>query len=395
MIAALCRSTARLAGPTQDIAPSFTPLRVSGRKKSALFELAQRFCLAVEKASPQMPAAPDAWNVAELTASAAMESRKTVRTAFSLLSSRSHPDAVWPAFSTGSFACLDDPGDILETEMLAAGTAAALQGTHPYVLMRILSARLGAEYHEKATEWILDRIRRRRSTPEELIVPGELPDLLYEIKEEGGRLGHAIRAAGGEMAAAALAGCPEEDIKAARACFGRIGGAVLADSVRRYRARLSTDEIADAQSAFADIIRALRTEYEDTSPGREGTVEPEILPDPALVEDLSDLILELDPRILKSVVVPMSSKRMAALFQTMSPAARERIFSVTGAMKEGRIINALENMEQMGVFELTREAQGFAQKILAQSAPRGIARGKQIQVPLKVRKLLTAILGRE
>ena len=170
---------------------------------------------------------------------------------------------------------------------------------------------------------------------------------------------------------------------------------MLGDSIRSYRARLSTDEIADAQAAFSELIRALKADRDLRVPVKESDDDAESLLDPDLVEDLSDLILELDQKLLKSIIAPISASRLAVLFPTMSPAARDRILKESGTMKESRIINALEDMDQMGIHELTREAQSFAQRVLTAFAPRGVTRGRQIPVPAKVRSLLSALLARE
>lgn len=418
MIAALSRLTERLLDPSalpasppvrdvargaviSDRAPSvaaegtFILLDVSRRKKTALFDLAARFCLTVEKAMQGPTSDPDSWNIAVIAQAAEAESRKSARAALGLLASRAHPETVWPALVARNALRFEDQGDRLEAEMVAAGAMAALRGVHPFVLMRVMASRLGQEYQAHASEWITDRLRRRKTPAEQLIVPGDLPELLDEISADPTLLELALRAAGREMSAAALSGCPDEHIKAAKACFGRIGGAVLGDSIRSYRARLSTDEIADAQAAFSELIRALKADRDLRVPVKESDDDAESLLDPDLVEDLSDLILELDQKLLKSIIAPISASRLAVLFPTMSPAARDRILKESGTMKESRIINALEDMDQMGIHELTREAQSFAQRVLAAFAPRGVTRGRQIPVPAKVRSLLSALLARE
>ena len=392
MIAALSRLTERLLDPGTG---NYSLLEVSRRKKTALFDVAARFSLTVEKAMQGPSTDPESWNMSVIAQAAETESRKPARAALNLLASRTHPEAVWPSLMARHALRLDDQGDRLEAEMVAAGAIAALRGLHPFIVMRVMASRLGQEYQEHATEWIQDRLRRRKIPPEQLIVPGELPELLDEIAADPTLLELALRAAGRDMAAAALSGCPEEYIRAARASFGRIGGAVLGDAVRAYRARLSTDEIADAQAAFAELIHALREDRELRAPEQVAEPEPETTLDPSLMEDLSDLILELDPKTLKSVIAPLSAPRAAALLQTMSPAARDRTLALAGSMKERRIINALEDMEQPGVLELTREAQAFAQKVLATLAPRGVTPGRRIPVPAKVRALLSALLARE
>ncbi|MEN6477107.1 MAG: hypothetical protein ABFC75_03855 [Rectinema sp.] len=396
MIAALCRTTAALEEPL----PPYTaataatavamagddrdpvPPQVSGRKKSALFTLAERFALAAEKAAIEDSSA---WAVA-----AESESRKSLRIVLNALAAGTHPDAVQPALAQAGFAGSADPGDRLESDMLAAGAVEALRGSHPYILMRVMTARLGPEYYEKTTEWILERIKRRKYVENEFFVPGDLPEVLARLEKIPGKLELALRMAGREMSAAALCGCPAESIVAVLAPCGRIGGAILEDSMRAYRAKLSTEEIADAQAAFADLARELDEPKAHTEP-----VEPEDVPDPGLVEDLTDLILELDPKLLRTVALSMDPKKLASLLQVMAPAGHDRMLTTIGPMRESRVINALDAAQPLGSFELTREAQVFAQKILAAAVPKGKTRGKTIPLPAKVRRLLSSILGRE
>ena len=70
-------------------------------------------------------------------------------------------------------------------------------------------------------------------------------------------LERAIRASGRDIAAAALAGCPEESVDLARPLFARIGAAALEDDAAHLRSRLSGDEIAQAQAAFLEVVRSL------------------------------------------------------------------------------------------------------------------------------------------
>jgi Mg/Co/Ni transporter MgtE len=118
--------------------------------------------------------------------------------------------------------------------------------------------------------------------------------------------------------------------------------------------------------------------------------------DESLVADISSLIMELDEKVLKSVVAGLDPALLASLIQAMEPIAHDRLFSCAPSSRSKKILNALEAAQTLSLNELTRRAQIFAQKVLSELAPRnrrGAARSLQLSASL--RQHLTSILSRE
>jgi hypothetical protein len=79
----------------------------------------------------------------------------------------------------------------------------------------------------------------------------------------------------------------------------------------------------------------------------------------------------------------------------MEPIAHDRLFTSIGSNKGKKILDALEASAPLNTNELTRLAQTFAQKVLAEIAPKSKTLGRSFPLPARVRQLLSAILSRE
>jgi hypothetical protein len=239
----------------------------------------------------------------------------------------------------------------------------------------------------------LEHFGEQGEEDEELIIPGDLSEILSDKRISPGQINLAIHMAGNQLVAASLAGCPRHTVDLVKSlAYSRLGGALLDWNIREARSRLSSDELSDAQSAFMELLGSLdepnpaELRQEDWSSGV----------DESLVADISDLILELDERVLKSVVAGLEPALLASLIQAMEPIAHDRLFSCAPSSRSKKILNALEAATPLSLNELTRRAQIFAQKVLSELAPKtrhGAARSLQLSASL--RQHLTSILSRE
>jgi hypothetical protein len=199
--------------------------------------------------------------------------------------------------------------------------------------------------------------------------------------------------AGPKLTAAALAGCPTDTAETIKnTALSGLGSLLLDTEIVDARNRLSSEELADAQDAFCALLGSLK-EPERRLEGTEELVGRDL--DRKLVADLSELIMELDDRALRTVVTSLEPELAAALIQTMTPVAHDRLFASVPPNRSKRILDALEEASPLGSIELTRCAQLFAQKVLAEFVPRAKPLGKAIPLPARLRELLTAILSRE
>jgi len=106
--------------------------------------------------------------------------------------------------------------------------------------------------------------------------------------------------------------------------------------------------------------------------------------------------MELDERILKSVVASLDPALLASLIQAMEPIAHDRLFSCAPSSRSKKILNALEASQALSLNELTRRAQIFAQKVLSELAPKvRQSSAKSLQLSASLRQHLTSILSRE
>jgi hypothetical protein len=303
-------------------------LKASRQKKDALFEMAGRIALIAEESRLTQGKA--------LAAAAKAERRKPLRAGLGLVAGGTDAETLDRGLERDFPA--PDQGLALELRLVRVGLRGILAGEHPFVLMRRLCAILGPEYHEKASVWMLSRVKRRRYRPDSLVVPGELPDLLRSLALAPPSLEKAVRGAGREIAAGALAGCPQESIDLVKPLFGTIGGVVLEDDAAFLRSKLSGDEIAQAQAAFIEIARSLEEAGELDVGDFRGTET-----DPAFVAELTKAIMSADERILKQVLRSSRGCDLVDAMQGMEPRAHDRILGVLTKKEERLILDAIDD----------------------------------------------------
>lgn len=366
------------------------------RKTSAYLESAKRFVLAVgEYQSDKSHNAGEAG----LSGSMRDEKKRLHKFAYSLIVSGRNASASPTGYVRSAFVAAGLSGKVpiheeCEVEMIIAGTELALRKAHPIIMMRTMTAFLGFSVFDAVEKWLTEHFDVKKGAGEELIIPGDLPDMLQERSSLKGSICHTMRLAGPQLVAATLAGCPRETIEYIKSISrSRLGAALLEWEIGDARNRLSSEELSDAQNAFLELLSSIRPDAEDGSAW--GTAEGPNDIDEGLVSDISNLILELDEHLLKSVVSDSDPKIVASLIQAMEPIAHDRLFSCVASSRSKKILDALEASVPLSGNELTRRAQMFAQKVLSEFTPRKKPLGKTLPLPASIRQILSSILSRE
>lgn len=363
-----------------------TVFNLSKRKTDLLLELAKRFIVAIEHFKET--------GKESLLTAIRDEKRKTLKFSYSLIASSTPPDYIRQAFASAGLMNTSSPQDICESEMIIAGTVLSLKNTHPIIIMQSMTAFLGFSVFDEVEAWLLENSSQNQEAEEELIIPGDMPEILLSKTKTPGEIEQAVHLAGPQLVAAAFAGCPQEVIEFLKTiAFSQLGSILLDSEIKDARNRLSSEELADAQNAFLELLGSMH----DAMPPAIETEEKKWASniDKELVSDISNLILELDEKVLKTVVSNLDPKIIASLIQAMEPVAHDRLFSSIAASREKKILDALETSVPQNSIDLTREAQLFAQKILSTVSPHNKSLGKPLALPTKVRQLLTSILSRE
>jgi hypothetical protein len=321
------------------------------------------------------------------------EKRRILKFSLSLIASSIQQDKVRQSFITAGLLGKDSPCDECEAYMLVTGTSLALQNVHPIIIMRAMTAYLGFSYFTATEEWLIQKLGTKIPDTEELIIPSELPDAIAFSDKNPGPLVQAVRLAGLQLLAAAFAGCPKETCQTIKGlAFNPLGSIILDDEMENARNRLSSDELSDAQHAFLELMESLK-DSTSMMVTEEESWKKSI--NEGLTGEISELILELDSRVLRSVISSLDPRLVASLIQTMEPIAHDRLFTSIGSNKGKKILDALEASAPLNTNELTRLAQTFAQKVLAEIAPKSKTLGRSFPLPARVRQLLSAILSRE
>jgi hypothetical protein len=326
----------------------FDASKVSRQKKDALFELATRICsLAADARSSEKA----------IEKAAETERRKALKAGLEILATGADPEAFDRAFAQAEpKEWDDDPGSELEWLLVRAGLRGIAADEHYSVVMRRMTAFLGGEYYDKAEDWLSDRAKRRRAKGESLVFPGELPDVIRILAMDKRNLERVLRAAGHEISAAALAGCPQESMDLARPLYGKIGAAALEDDAARMRVHLSSDEIEQAQAAFLEVLRNLDERGElHLGP------EDELVADPAYVATITKAILGIDQAIIKGAFRQAEGALVATAMQGMEPEAHDHILGALSKKETKRILDAIDEADPLP----KRAVQG-AGKLLAE-----------------------------
>ncbi|PKL75614.1 MAG: hypothetical protein CVV27_14470 [Candidatus Melainabacteria bacterium HGW-Melainabacteria-1] len=366
------------------------------KKISACLDSAKRFVLAVGEYQTG-----SSHNSSEMGLAGMMrdEKKRLHKFAYSLIVSGRHVSTSPAGYVRSAFVAAGLSGkasiqEECEVEMIIAGTDLALRKAHPIIIMRTMTAFLGFSAFDAIEKWLAEHFDVRKGSDEELIIPGDLPDMLQERSRLRGSICQTMRLAGTQLVAATLAGCPRETIEYAKSITrSRLGAALLEWEIRDARNRLSSEELSDAQNAFMELLSSIRP---DAGAGSgQGTADGPRDIDEGLVSDISNLILELDEHLLKSVVSNIDPKIVASLIQAMEPIAHDRLFSSMASSRSKKILDAIEASAPLSGNELTRRAQMFAQKVLSEFTPRKKPLGKTLPLPAAIRQILTSILSRE
>ena len=303
--------------------------KISRQKKDALFELACRIATLADKTRQ---------SASSLERAAAAETRQSLRSALALVAAGADSGGLERGLA--GLAEDADPGSRLELEIVASGVGAILSGEHYSIIMRRMCAFLGPDYFDKAAEWLDDKARRRRFRPEDLVIPGEMPDVVQALSLNPRGLELALRASGRAVSAAALAGCPRDSIDQAKRLYTRVGAAALEEDAAYLRGRLSGDEIAEAQAAFLEVVGSL----EERGEIRIG-FEDDFGTDQAFVAAFTRAIMALSPSAIRSVFKGAEGPLVATAMQGLEPEAHDRILSALSMKETKRILDAIAKQE--------------------------------------------------
>ncbi|MFZ4614672.1 MAG: FliG C-terminal domain-containing protein [Rectinemataceae bacterium] len=330
-------------------------LPVSRQKKDALFELACRVALIAERARTS--------ETASIADDARIERRKVLRFGLELLAQGADQETIELAYGHSASTSDLDAGTRLELATLGAGLSAIAAGRHPFIALRRMTAFLGYDYFEKASEWIAAKLRKRRSKGLTLLVPGDFPDLIRNLSLDPRSLERALRGAGWELAVAALAGCAQESIDLVAGFYGPAGGTIFSDDAAWMRGKLSGDEISQAQGEFMTVVKRLESEGE-LAIGREDAFAS----DPDFIHELTRAVMSLDDRSLRSVFKDGDSRILALAMQGLEPRAHERILGLLPSRVARRLLDAVDDAAILPRREVLVAGKTLAQAVLAQAA---------------------------
>ncbi len=307
--------------------------KVSRQKKDALFELAARIGLLAELSRG---------GVAAIAKASATERRKPLKAGLELVAAGTSAEGLDLGLEASVPRPRSDPGAELEWVLVRSGLRGIVEDEHYSVIMRRMTAFLGPEYFDKTEAWLAERVKRRKSRAENLIVPGELPDVIRILAMDKRNLERALRASGRDISTAALAGCPQESLDLARPLYGKIGAAALEDDASHLRSRLSGDEIEQAQATFLEVVRSL----EERGELRLGP-EDELSADPAFVAALTKAVLGLDSSLIKGAFRGVEGALLATAMQGMMPEAHDRILGSISKKEIKRILDAIDDSDPL------------------------------------------------
>ncbi len=324
--------------------------------------------------------------------------RKATKLAYLLLASETEPEAIHDAFLRSGLLSTGQRSNKPEVLLWLAGTEAIARGIHPYIAFLIMSSYFGLETAEEELRWLQERARASSSTLEEYIVPGDLTDSIEEALKEPARLQRTIRIAGMPLSASAFAGCSVYYIEKILTLVGPIGALILTQMILSARKRLVSDEISTAQQAFVDLFTQEETEptaqEEEAGVGEEAFEEPN-LPDPELMHTTTNIVMEAEAKILKSTLSSMSDGEIASLLRCLEAIAHERLLNLISQGRQKRVLAVIQKTENVTSGQMLRDAQLFAQKLLAAYAPKNLRPGTTLSIPEKLRGLISYLLSRE
>jgi hypothetical protein len=325
--------------------------------------------------------------------------RKAMKLAYLLLASESDAAAVRDAFSRSGLLSGGQRASKLDALVWMTGTEAASRGIHPYTIFLIMTAFFGPGAAEAELRWLQEKAKTAIPTLEEFIVPGDLTDTIEEALKEPARLQRTIRIAGMPLSASAFAGCSLYYIEKILALLGPVGAAILAEMIRSARQRLMSDEIGTAQQAFLDLFgqEEGRMEAPEQKKMQElgAFEEEEALADPDLIRTTTNIVMLAEAKILKATLASMSDNEIASILRCMEAIAHERLLSLISPGRQKHVLAVIQKTGTTTNSRMLRDAQLFAQKLLAAYAPKNLKPGESLSIPEKVRALISSLLSRE
>ncbi|HBK57767.1 MAG TPA: hypothetical protein DDZ37_00015 [Spirochaetaceae bacterium] len=325
--------------------------------------------------------------------------RKATKLAYLLLAGETEPTAIHDTFLRSGLLSEGQRSNKPEVLLWFAGTEAIARGIHPYIAFLIMSSYFGLETAETEFRWLQERAGASGVKLEEYIVPGDLTDSIEEALKEPARLQRTIRIAGMPLSASAFAGCSVYYIEKILALVGPIGALILTQMIQSARTNLVSDEIGTAQQAFLDLFTQEETESttseREAGAAEEAFFEEPKLPDPELIHTTTSLVMEADAKILKATLSSMSNGEITLLLRCLDAIAHERLLNLISPGRQKRVLAVIQKTENATSEQMLRDAQLFAQKLLAAYAPKNLKPGETLGIPEKLRGLISYLLSRE
>lgn len=325
--------------------------------------------------------------------------RKAMKLAYLLLASESDAAAIRDAFLRSGLLSTGQRASKLDALIWLAGTEAASRGIHPYTIFLIMTAFFGPAAAETELRWLQEKAKATIPALEEFIVPGDLTDTIEEALKEPARLQRTIRIAGMPLSASAFAGCSLYYIEKILVLIGPIGASILAEMIHSARQRLMSDEISTAQQAFLDLFA--QEEGETEAPenqrikGLEAFEEEEVFADPDLIRSTTKIVMLAEAKVLKATLSSMSDNEIASILRCMEAIAHERLLSLISPGRQKHVLTIIQKTGNTTNSRMLRDAQLFAQKLLASYAPKNLKPGESLSIPEEVRALISSLLSRE
>jgi len=261
-----------------------------------------------------------------------------------------------------------------------------------------MSSYFGLETAETEFRWLQQRASVSSVKLEEYIVPGDLTDSIEEALKEPARLQHTIRIAGMPLSASAFAGCSVYYIEKSSPCGADRGShSDPDDTVRPHKPRLRRN-----RHRTTGLFGSIHTGRDRTHTIRKRShcrrrsfFEEPNLPDPELIHTTTNLVMEADAKILKSTLSAMSDSEITSLLRCLDAIAHERLLNLISQGRQKRVLAVIQKAENATSGQMLRDAQLFAQKLLAAYAPKIWRPGETLGIPEKLRGLISYLLSRE
>jgi flagellar motor switch protein FliG len=189
-----------------------------------------------------------------------------------------------------------------------------------------------------------------------------MPDVVQALAVDPKSLELCFRAAGRAISTAALAGCPQESVDHAKRLFNPIGASALEDDAAYLRSRLSSDEIAEAQAAFLEVVGSL----EERGEIRIG-FEEEFGTDELFIAAFTKAVMTVSPQAIRAVIKSAEGTLIAAAMQGLEPRAHDHILSALPKKEATRILDAIDAADPLPKRAVVGAARELAARLIAAS----------------------------